>query len=115
MYRQIAESYESTGWTRIKALKARKPGSDLNNDLLPIMQNFLDAADNYFKDKCNALAEKSLKTAALIGLQITIPETKMINLNDTEIQQLMSFRAKFYDALIIANAYKKNDPANWFG
>jgi len=37
----------------------------------------------------------------------------MLNLNDSEVLQLMTYRGSFYDTLIIATAYKKNELANW--
>ena len=113
MYRHIAESLENVARSKLKHLKGKKPSLELNNDLLFIMQNLLDAADNYFKEKCYSLADKCLKMGALVELQIRIPDIKMINLTESEISNLLMNRNSFEEALIIANAYHKSDPEHW--
>jgi hypothetical protein len=77
------------------------------------MQHFLDAADNYFKEKCYDQANKCLAMGALIGLQIQTPDTRFINLSDSEVVQLLTFRGSFKDSLIVANAYNKNEHTLW--
>jgi hypothetical protein len=109
------ESLEEGASSRIKALKNKKPNSSLNSELLPAMQGYLDAADSYFKDRCYTHANNCLAMAALVGLQVQVPDTKMINLTDSEVLQLMTHRGLFQDTLTIATAYHKNEPSNWIG
>lgn len=51
--------------------------------------------------------------ASLIALQIQNPDTRMINLSDSEVLRLMTFRGRFSDALIIGTAFNKTDITHW--
>eukprot|EP01114_Cavostelium_apophysatum_P016147 TRINITY_DN4541_c0_g1_i2.p1 TRINITY_DN4541_c0_g1~~TRINITY_DN4541_c0_g1_i2.p1 ORF type:complete len:2374 (-),score=676.40 TRINITY_DN4541_c0_g1_i2:45-7166(-) len=115
MFREIAELTEMQAWKKVKALRNHKPGYDLNPRLLAVMQHFLDAADNYYKEKCYNLSNKCLNMASLIGLQAQVPDTRMINLTDAELNQLLNFRGNFEDALIIARAYGRTAITDWAG
>jgi hypothetical protein len=42
----------------LKVLKFKNSSEEIANELLEIMGLYLDAADNYFKDKCFTLANK---------------------------------------------------------
>ena len=53
----------------MKELRNRR-SETLSRDLLEIMQLFLDASDNYAKDKCLNLAYECKSMAALFALQI---------------------------------------------
>jgi len=83
------------------------------------MQNFLDASDNYYKEKCFSKVNRCNNMANLIGLQIQLlldnTDTRVINLEPSEVVQLMTFRGNFHDSKTIADAYNKTDPEDWVG
>jgi len=99
----------------LKSLRNKSAGPELQSQLLSIMQNFMDSADNYYKEKCYGFANKCTSMASLVGLQLRVPDTRMINLTDNEIVQLMIYRGNFDDTLILARAYKKNFITDWIG
>lgn len=115
MYREIAENLLLEANRKLEAIRNKTINAESRNYLLDIMQNFLDAADNFSKEKCYVSANSCLAMGSLIALQIQSPDSKVINLQDDEVAQLMSFRGKFHDVFILATAYKRNLLSNWIG
>lgn len=61
-------------------------------------------------------------TAPLVNLLLMMPsrsarmpDTKVINLSESELAQLMAYTGTFKDTLVIANAYGKKHRDHWIG
>jgi len=113
MYREIANSHEQKARSKLESLSKLAPSFNLNKDLLVIMKDFLDAADNYSKERSQRTAQTCISMGSLIALQIRYPEPKIINLKQIEAKQAMLARTNFKESLIIANAYDINAYSEW--
>ncbi|KAF2072543.1 hypothetical protein CYY_006140 [Polysphondylium violaceum] len=113
MYREIANSHEQKARTKLESLSKLAPSFNLNKDLLVIMKDFLDAADNYSKERSQRTAQTCISMGSLMALQMRYPEPKIINLKQAEAKQAMLSRSNFKESLIIANAYDINAYSEW--
>jgi len=115
MYREIGESIEKKAGLHLAELKGKSPSAALTPQVLEIMQNYLDSADYYYKDKCFNSSSKCFAWAALCGLQAKIPDVRMINLSLVEVSEFLTYNGSFEDSLILATAYGKSAFENWIG
>ncbi|GAM17396.1 hypothetical protein SAMD00019534_005710 [Acytostelium subglobosum LB1] len=115
MHREIAALHEQKARTLLEGA-TRDPKAPINNyikDLLAAMKGFLDAADNYAKERSNRTSQQCVAMGTLVALQIKLPDIKLINLKVAEARQVMASRQQFRESLIIANAYNINAYSEW--
>eukprot|EP01117_Protostelium_nocturnum_P006154 TRINITY_DN2217_c0_g3_i1.p1 TRINITY_DN2217_c0_g3~~TRINITY_DN2217_c0_g3_i1.p1 ORF type:complete len:1358 (-),score=501.49 TRINITY_DN2217_c0_g3_i1:43-3693(-) len=114
MHREIGEIIERMAFTKQNSIRGKLNQAALQT-LSEVMQSFLDAANSYLKDKCFSYSNRCLAAAELVGLQISSPDTRLLNLTESEVAQLLGFKSSFKEALIIARAYQRMEPSDWTG
>ncbi|XP_072167354.1 spatacsin-like [Diadema setosum] len=111
MYREVASLLEQDAVQRIKSLESRSMDSniEIQNILENILQDLTNAAKNFAQDNCLRHAERCVKKARLIALQIhLLPlRSKVINIDPKDVPKFVSQHPKFHEALIIQDAYPK--------
>ncbi|CAH1796499.1 unnamed protein product [Owenia fusiformis] len=115
MYREIASMLETTALAQLNSLKHKTLENDteIHNTLSNCVQYFSDAAESYYKEKCLRHAQHCVKQAKLVALQISLLSSgiRVILLEHAEIQNFLVTHNKFYEALIVAEAY--NYKSGW--
>jgi spatacsin len=115
MHREIAAMLESTAYSQLKKLEAKKieNSSEIITDLQSICQYFGDAAQSYMKEDCIKQSESCIRKARLIALQMKFLQSniQIINLNHNDLEQFVSNHTKFWEALIVNDSYEKK--ADW--
>ena len=102
MFREIGESLEA------KAASLIKLGRGRASMLVLALTHLLDASDSYHKDRCLQSAERALRMAQLVKLQIYRPTLRLLYENGADIGKLTSYA----EACIVANALKL--PSDWW-
>lgn len=86
---------------------------DRSEDLLVVMKLFVEAAQLYAAVEAGNHAKMCCATASLISLQLRMPEQLWLNLSETSARRLLVEQPRFEEALIVAEAYGLNQPAEW--
>ncbi|EGG23580.1 hypothetical protein DFA_05713 [Cavenderia fasciculata] len=123
MYREIAASHEHKAKQLLESLnippskELSKPSSPIAQqyikDLLNIMREFMDASDNYAKERSNKTSQVCVSMGILVAAQIKNLDIRILNLKQSDARLLMQSRGNFRDGLIIANAYNLNNYTEW--
>nr|XP_054756524.1 spatacsin-like [Lytechinus pictus] len=113
MHREVASLLEQAARDRLKTLKSRT--IDTNIEIQNILENVLhdltNAAKNYAKDNCLRHAEKCIKQARLVALQIRLlpVRSRVINFEPAEVTKFVTQHPKFHEVLIVQDAYQQQN------
>ncbi|PKA53793.1 hypothetical protein AXF42_Ash011272 [Apostasia shenzhenica] len=82
-------------------------------DLLESMRYLIEAAEVYSTIDAGFKTHYSCARAALVSLQIRIPDLTYIELSETNARRVLVEQSRFQEALIVAEAYGLNQPSEW--
>ncbi len=102
MFREIGESLEA------KAASLIKMGRGRASMLVMALAHLIDASDSYHKDRCLQSAERAIRLAQLVKLQIHRPNLRLLYENGADVAKLTSFA----EASIVAKALRL--PHDWW-
>ncbi|KAL6051580.1 Spg11p, partial [Balamuthia mandrillaris] len=112
MHREMGDFLRSKAMELLSQQK-NKPVSSRKH-LLEIMSLYLDAADNYVKDRSFVKGNRCLAMASLMSLQLRREDLKLLNLNNSEARQLLTHAFdNFQECRIVAEAYDLNRISEW--
>ncbi|XWS41450.1 hypothetical protein CRYUN_Cryun17cG0082900 [Craigia yunnanensis] len=86
---------------------------DQNEDLLESMRYFIEAAEVHSSIDAGNKTRKACAQASLVSLQIRMPDSKWLNLSETNARRALVEQSRFQEALIVAEAYGLNQPTEW--
>ncbi|XP_076102993.1 spatacsin-like isoform X1 [Mytilus galloprovincialis] len=109
LHRQIAQTLETRANSTLDGLKGKTLENipDVQTTLQNIIQYFTDAAERYFKEKCVRHAQKCVRQARLVALQLHyLPAgNQLLHLSDEEADDVICQHPKFLEALILSQSY----------
>ncbi|XP_010159543.1 PREDICTED: spatacsin, partial [Eurypyga helias] len=116
MCREIGENHEAAARIQLKLIESQ-PWEDSLQDvpnlkklLLKALTLFIDAAESYSKDSCVRQSLRCRRLTKLITLQLhflgTGQRTMLINLNRQHLMDSIMSLPRFYQAVIVAEAYE---------
>ncbi|OVA08128.1 Spatacsin [Macleaya cordata] len=82
-------------------------------DLLESMRYFIEAAQVYSTIDAGNKTRNSCAQASLLSLQIRMPDFYWLNLSETNARRALVEQSRFQEALIVAEAYRLNQPGEW--
>ncbi|KAM7262326.1 hypothetical protein ACFE04_021403 [Oxalis oulophora] len=86
---------------------------DQNEDLLEAMRYYIEAAEVHSSIDAGNKTRKACAQASLVSLQIRMPDSKWLNLSETNARRALVEQSRFQEALIVAEAYGLNQPSEW--
>ncbi|KZV20985.1 hypothetical protein F511_38482 [Dorcoceras hygrometricum] len=86
---------------------------DQNEDLLESMCYFIKAAEVHSSIDAGNKTCKACAQASLVSLQIRMPDTKWLDLSETNARRILVEQFRFQEALNVAEAYGLNQPSEW--
>ncbi|XP_022741667.1 uncharacterized protein LOC111293165 isoform X2 [Durio zibethinus] len=86
---------------------------DQNEDLLESMRYFIEAAEVHSSIDAGNKTRRACAQASLVSLQIRMPDSKWLNLSETNARRALVEQSRFLEALIVAEAYGLNQPTEW--
>ncbi|KAH9669492.1 Spatacsin C domain-containing protein [Citrus sinensis] len=86
---------------------------DQNEDLLESMRYFIEAAEVHSSIDAGNKTRRACAQASLVSLQIRMPDSKWLNLSETNARRALVEQSRFQEALIVAEAYGLNQPSEW--
>ncbi|GFP83268.1 protein ddb_g0268328 [Phtheirospermum japonicum] len=86
---------------------------DQHEDLLESMRYFIEAAEVHSSIDAGNKTRKACGQASLVSLQIRMPDTKWLDLSETNARRILVEQSRFQEALIVAEAYGLNQPSEW--
>lgn len=86
---------------------------DQNEDLLESMRFYIEAAEVYSSIDAGNKTRYACAQASLVSLQIRMPDIEWLYLPETKARSLLVNQSRFQEALIVAEAYKLNQPSEW--
>ncbi|KAE8706827.1 ubiquitin carboxyl-terminal hydrolase 27-like [Hibiscus syriacus] len=86
---------------------------DQNEDLLESMRYYIEAAEVHASIDAGNKTRRACAQASLVSLQIRIPDSKWLHLSETNARRALVEQSRFLEALIVAEAYGLNQPAEW--
>lgn len=86
---------------------------DQNEELLESMCYFIEAAEVHSSIDAGNKTRKACAQASLVSLQIRMPDTKWLDLSETNARRILVEQSRFQEALIVAEAYGLNQPSEW--
>lgn len=86
---------------------------DQNEDLLESMSYFIEAAEVHSSIDAGNKTRRACAQASLVSLQIRMPDSKWLNLSETNARRALVEQSRFQEALIVAEAYGLNQPGEW--
>ncbi|KAG8383430.1 hypothetical protein BUALT_Bualt04G0012400 [Buddleja alternifolia] len=86
---------------------------DQNEDLLQSMRHFIEAAEVHSSIDAGNKTRNACAQASLVSLQIRMPDTKWLDLSETNARRILVDQSSFQEALIVAEAYGLNQPSEW--
>ncbi|XP_021728108.1 uncharacterized protein LOC110695197 isoform X1 [Chenopodium quinoa] len=90
-----------------------RPDKDHNEDLLESMHFYIEAAEVHSSIDAGNKTRSACAQASLVSLQIRMPDIQWLNLSETSARRLLVEQTRFQEALIVAEAYKINQPSEW--
>ncbi|PIN26879.1 hypothetical protein CDL12_00372 [Handroanthus impetiginosus] len=86
---------------------------DQNEDLLESMRYYIEAAEVHSSIDAGNNTRRACAQASLVSLQIRMPDTKWLDLSETNARRILVEQSRFLEALIVAEAYGLNQPSEW--
>ncbi|KAJ8769555.1 hypothetical protein K2173_005158 [Erythroxylum novogranatense] len=112
MKHETAALLESRAWQSADQWFHRYD-KDQNEDLLESMRFYIEAAEVYSSIDAGNKTRGACAQASLVSLQIRMPDSKWLNLTETNARRLLVEQSRFQEALIVAEAYGLNQPGEW--
>ncbi|CAD5188311.1 unnamed protein product [Musa acuminata subsp. malaccensis] len=81
--------------------------------LLDAMCHYIEAAEVLSGIDAGQKTHNACAQASLLSLQIRIPDINWIALPETKARRVLVEQSRFQEALIVAEAYKLNQPSEW--
>ncbi|RRT39031.1 hypothetical protein B296_00042830 [Ensete ventricosum] len=81
--------------------------------LLDAMRHYIEAAEVLSGIDAGQKTHNACAQASLLSLQIRIPDINWIALPETKARRVLVEQSRFQEALIVAEAYKLNQPTEW--
>ncbi|KAJ7397803.1 Spatacsin [Pitangus sulphuratus] len=116
MCREIGENHEAAARTQLKLIESRpweeslQDVANLKKLLLKALTLFIDAAESYSKDSCVRQSLRCRRLTRLITLQLHFlgsgHSTRIINLGRQDLLDTILALPRFYQAVIVAEAYE---------
>ncbi|XP_024514946.1 spatacsin [Selaginella moellendorffii] len=111
MAHEMANLLESRG--RKGLTRSIRNDPEQNEEVLEIMRFFVEASEVYAGIDCGNKTRWCCAQASLLSLQLRMPEIMWLNLTETNARRLLVDQRRFQEALIVAEAYGLNQPAEW--
>ncbi|EDV26932.1 uncharacterized protein TRIADDRAFT_54370 [Trichoplax adhaerens] len=117
MHREIGDTLREMARKILRTLKRQgienKPNA--KQELKCSFQYFTDAAKEYSKEGCYRMAQQCAMNARLVDVQIRLLEFEIpvIGLSEYELHKFMVNHKNFFEALVVAQAYKKHNVLDW--
>ncbi|XP_005101143.2 spatacsin [Aplysia californica] len=115
MFRDIANMLEACGHRSMKHLKEKSlDNSKECQDLLKkCLQYFQDAAESYVKDNSVRKAQRCIKLARLLSLQLQLLSSGLvvIYLSKDEVTNFINTHPRYIEAMVVSDAYERR--ADW--
>lgn len=111
MRREIGENHEMAARTLLKMIESQDwvVTPDLKSSLEKVQGLLKDAAESYAKDSCLRQATRCVQMAKLVALQLNFLkqglDLKVVNLNPTELLSAVIALPRFYQVLVLSEAY----------
>lgn len=111
MRREIGENHEIAARTLLKMIESQDwvVTPDLKSSLEKVQGLLKDAAESYTKDSCVRQATRCVKMAKMVALQLHFlkqgQDLKIINLKPTELVSAAIALPRFYQVLVLSEAY----------
>ncbi|KAJ4828081.1 hypothetical protein Tsubulata_018948, partial [Turnera subulata] len=112
MKHETAALLESRAWQSLVQWFDRYD-KDQNEDLLESMRYFIEAAEVHSSIDAGNKTRRACAQASLVSLQIRIPDSKWLDLSETNARRLLVEQSRFQEAIIVAEAYGLNQPSEW--
>ncbi|KAF1489640.1 Spatacsin, partial [Eudyptula minor novaehollandiae] len=116
MCREIGENHEAAACIQLKLIESQpweeslQDVANLKKLLMKALTLFIDAAESYSKDSCVRQSLRCSRLTKLITLQLhflnTGQSTMLINLNRQNLMDSIMSLPRFYQAVIVAEAYE---------
>ncbi|GMI68631.1 hypothetical protein like AT4G39420 [Hibiscus trionum] len=118
VYNHFDMKHETASLLELRAEKASMqwfecPDKDQNEDLLESMRYYIEAAEVHSSIDAGNKTRRAYAQAALVSLQIRIPDSKWLHLSETNARRALVEQSRFLEALIVAEAYGLNQPTEW--
>ncbi|GJN05597.1 hypothetical protein PR202_ga23242 [Eleusine coracana subsp. coracana] len=84
-----------------------------NDELLEAMHHLIETAEVLSTIDAGQRTHRACSRAALLSLQIRIPDLLWIGLSETKARRMFVEQSRFQEALIVAEAYNINQPMEW--
>ncbi|KAL6848044.1 hypothetical protein ACP4OV_022172 [Aristida adscensionis] len=84
-----------------------------NDELLEAMHHLVETAEVLSTIDAGQRTHRACASAALLSLQIRIPDLLWIGLSETNARRIFVEQSRFQEALIVAEAYSINQPMEW--
>ncbi|XP_074651044.1 spatacsin-like [Tubulanus polymorphus] len=114
MYREIAQTLEEAALQQLKQFK--KKNIEMNSENQMILQNiqqyYCDAAESYVKEDCLRHAQRCLKQARLVALQLKLlsngNKTQLLHMSDLNLAGFIATHTNFWESYIVSEGYGKS-------
>ncbi|GLJ32063.1 hypothetical protein SUGI_0645700 [Cryptomeria japonica] len=118
VYNHFDMKHEMSALLELRARKAldqwlQQDDKEHSEELLEMMGFYVEAADVYSSIDAGNKTRRSCAQASLVSLQIRMPDTKWLNLTETNARRLLVEQSRFQEALIVAEAYNLNQSGEW--
>ncbi|GAV81705.1 hypothetical protein CFOL_v3_25159 [Cephalotus follicularis] len=118
VYNHFDMKHETAGLLESRAEKSSQDwllryDKDQNEDLLDSMRYFIEAAEVHSSIDAGNKTRRACAQASLVSLQIRMPDSKWLNLSETNARRALVEQSRFQEALIVAEAYGLNQPSEW--
>ncbi|XP_008279865.1 spatacsin [Stegastes partitus] len=111
MRREIGENHEIAARTQLKMIESQDwvVTPELKNSLVKVLGLLKDAAESFSKDSCVRQANRCVRTAKLIALQLHFlnsgSDLCIINLRPSELLKAVKVLPRCYQVFVVSEAY----------
>lgn len=113
MKHETASLLESRSLQYMKQWLCCRDKDRQTEDLLEAMRYYFEAAEVLATIDAGQKTHNACAQASLLSLQIRIPDIQWIDLPETRARRTLVEQSRFQEALIVAEAYKLNQPGEW--
>ncbi|XP_042376004.1 uncharacterized protein LOC121969811 isoform X2 [Zingiber officinale] len=113
MKHETASLLESRSLQYMKQWLCCRDKDRQTEDLLEAMRYYVEAAEVLATIDAGQKTHNACAQASLLSLQIRIPDIQWIDLPETRARRTLVEQSRFQEALIVAEAYKLNQPGEW--
>lgn len=113
MKHEAASLLESRAEQCMNSWLSRYDKERRHDELLEAMHHLVETAEVLSTIDAGQRTHRACSRAALLSLQIRIPDLLWIGLSDTKARRMFVEQSRFQEALIVAEAYNINQPMEW--